>query len=206
MSEDFIPVNPFINAGALVSTYLIYKKFKDKTLSIIKEKSRKLMNNDIIEYDDKLIDEALKMANTNFAICYALKKNNIVGNDIGAEELVKLYSFACSLLIDTIDLANFSFVLSNDGYNVNSHKIIEKDHARIIRVLMAICGTYNDSGDFAIEVGLPAKSGVGGGLLATTNNNIGLATYSPGLDNLGNPIAAKELLKCLSKELNLNIY
>lgn len=71
---------------------------------------------------------------------------------------------------------------------------------------MAICGTYNDSGDFAIEVGLPAKSGVGGGLLATTNNNIGLATYSPGLDNLGNPIAAKELLKCLSKELNLNIY
>lgn len=206
MSEGKKPVNPFINAGALVNTYLIYNKFGDASIDKIMEKVRLLSGNDSIDYDRLVNKESKGRGHGNKAIMYSLQNNNIIPKDVDIFEILYIYGLACFIMVNTRDLAAISYVISNDGYNMDGEKLIDSDHARILRTLMAICGTYDYSGDFAIEIGLPAKSGVGGGMLATTNKGIGLATYCPGLDPSGNSVAGTKMLEYISKSLDLGIY
>lgn len=206
LSEGKKPVNPFINSGALVVTYLLIKKFKDDAFNVVLEKAKSLINRDDLNYDQEFIDTGKPVAFRNLAIINTLKSNNTIGNDVSTEEILDLYFKACCLLVNAKDLANYSFVLSNNGQNSNGKCIIEKSHVKIIKAVMATAGMYDYSGDFAVRVGLPAKSGVGGGILTATNQNIGLATYSPGLDSQGNSLVGIKILEILSKELNLSIY
>ncbi|WP_138159718.1 glutaminase A [Peptoniphilus catoniae] len=199
------PVNPFVNAGAIVTSYLINKKFADKSIDVILEKTRQIMNDDSIDYSREIVDTSMDKADTNFALAYTLKKNKIISQDTDVYNLLKLYCMACAIIIDAEDLAVFSSVLARDGKNLKGDQVIERDHARILRTLMATCGTYDYSMEFALEIGLAAKSGVGGGILAA-NRQIGIGIYSPGLDIRGNSLASIEFLKYFSKKLDLSIY
>ncbi|WP_308533394.1 glutaminase A [uncultured Peptoniphilus sp.] len=206
MGEDKKPINPFINAGAIVTSYLLFKKFADKTVEKIIERTRTLMESPDINYSKSLVETSMAVADSNFAMTYTLKKNKIIGNDISAYDLLLIYCKACSLMINTRELAKFASLLSRGGKNYKGEQIVSEKNAQKLRVLMATCGTYNFAGEFAMDVGLPAKSGVGGGLIATTNKGLGIAAYSPGLDELGNPLAPMKVLKYLSEKLNLSIY
>ncbi len=92
------------------------------------------------------------------------------------------------------------------GVDLSGERLIEQSHATILRTIMANCGTYDYSGDFAIRIGIPAKSGVGGGIMTASKAGYGIAVYCPGLDTHGNSYAGTRMLESISKELGLSIY
>lgn len=205
LSEGKKPVNPFINAGALTSTYLIIKKHGEKSFDIILEKAKELMKNDTLEYDKEFVRTGKPVAFRNLGIINTLKSNGTIENDVSTDDILDLYFKACCILVDAKDLANYSYVLSNGGKR-DDKELIDPEHARILKTVMAVAGMYDYSGDFAVQVGVPAKSGVGGGILAATNKNIGLATYGPGLDAQGNSLTGILMLEYVARELDLTIY
>lgn len=206
LSDGKKPVNPFINSGALVVSYLILKKFGNKSFDVVLHKAKRIFNNSFLEYDKVFVETGKPVAFRNIALINTLKSNGTISNDISSEDILDLYFKACCILVDPKDLANYSFILSNEGKDIQDNQIIEKEHATILKTLMAIAGMYDYSGDFAVEIGIPAKSGVGGGILGATNKGIGIATYSPGLDKQGNSLAGIKLLEHLSKNFDISIY
>ena len=106
-----------------------------------------------------------------------------------------------------MDLANMAFVLSNRGRALGTgEQIIREEYARYVNAVMAICGMYDGSGEFALKVGVPAKSGVGGGIMAVVPSKMGIGLYSPALDPKGNSLAGFKALEILSKKMDLSVF
>lgn len=200
------PINPFVNAGAIMSSYLIYKKFKDKSVDVLFEKAKTLTENKDIDYARELMKLTSNGGENNLALTYILKKHGYIDKETNIEDVLYIYNLACCIMVNTKDLAVLSSIISRNGINLDGKRVMEKYHARILRTLMSICGTYDYSGDFAINIGIPAKSGVGGGIMATTNKDIGVCTFCPGLDRSGNSIAGVKMLEMISKKLDLGYY
>ena len=134
-----------------------------------------------------------------------MKSTGVLDGDV--EEILDLYFKQCSIELDARDLARFGVVLANDGVLPwNGRKVIPKDVCRIVKSIMVTCGMYDASGEFAVNVGIPAKSGVGGGIIATVPRQYGIGIYGPALDEKGNSIAGLKLIKDLSDELDLSIF
>ncbi len=206
MSEDKKPVNPFINSGALTISYLIYDKFGKEGINVVLDKIKKLSDNETIDYDMGIVETVRPTGQANKAIMYTLEKNGIIPISVDIYEVLDIYNKACSIMVNTRDLAKISYVLSSGGYNHKKEKLMDEKHARLIRTLMAVAGMYDSSGDFAVEIGIPAKSGVGGGIIATTQGGYGLATFGPALDKAGNSVSGIKMLEYISEKLKLNIY
>ncbi len=204
--ENGKPVNPFINSGAIMSSYLIFKKFKEKSIEVLFEKAKILTGNEDLDYAEELIKIAGKGGDNNLALTYILKKHGSIDKETKIEDVLNIYNLACCLMVNTRDLAVLASIISRKGIGLDGKRVMEEDHARILRTLMSICGTYDYSGDFAINIGIPAKSGVGGGIMAATNKDIGLCTFCPGLDSSGNSVAGVKMLEMISRELKLGYY
>lgn len=204
--EDNIPVNPYVNAGALTVSYLLYKKYGDKAIDKVLEKIRILAENPEIDIDEEVVKTSEHAGYANKAMIFSLQNKGPISKGVDVFDVLSIYNRACCIRVSTRDLAKMSFVLSNDGKNRKGDQLIDPDHARISRTLMALCGTYDYSGDFAVDVGLGAKSGVGGGIMTSTNSCLGIATYGPKLDSRGNSVVGIEMLKYLAEKLNLSIY
>ena len=204
--ENGKPVNPFINSGAIMSSYLIFKKFKEKSIDVLFEKAKILTDNEDIDYARELFKIAGKGGDNNLALTYILKKHGSIDKETKIEDVLYIYNLACCLMVNTRDLAVLASIISRNGIGLDGKRVMEEDHARILRTLMSICGTYDYSGDFAINIGIPAKSGVGGGIMAATNKDIGLCTFCPGLDSSGNSVAGVKMLEMISRELKLGYY
>ncbi|MDO5027636.1 MAG: glutaminase A [Bacillota bacterium] len=205
-AEDNIPVNPYVNAGALTTCFLLYKKYGDSAVDLILEKISSLADNPKIAIDQEVVRASSHAGYANKAMIFSLQNKGPISKDVDVFKILDIYNQACSIAVSTKDLAKLSYILSNNGKNPKGDQVIAKDHARISRTLMALCGTYDYSGDFAIDVGLGAKSGVGGGIMTSTNCGLGLATYGPKLDARGNSIVGIEMLKYISERLELKIY
>lgn len=206
MSDVKKPVNPFINAGALVTSYLIYKKYGDRSVEIVLDKVKEITGNPDLYIDEEVIKSSIAGGQANKAMIFSLQNNNVISKEVDVFDVLNIYNNACSIMVNTKDLAMASYVLSSGGYNLESKRLMDENHARILRTLMATSGLYDYAGDFAVDVGLPAKSGVGGGIMATTNKGIGVATYGPNLDSRGNSVVGIKMLEYLSRELELKIY
>jgi len=127
--------------------------------------------------------------------------------DGNIEEHIEIYFKQSSIEVTTIDVAKIASVLANNGKDVfNGEEIIPADIARIAKTFMVTCGMYNASGEFAIQAGIPAKSGVGGGIMATVPKIYGIGVVGPSLDDKGNSIAGVRVLRDLSADLNLSIF
>ena len=101
----------------------------------------------------------------------------------------------------------FGSVLANDGVTPwNGERLMSRETCRIVKTIMVTCGMYDASGEFAVHIGIPAKSGVGGGILATVPRRMGIGVYGPALDKKGNSLAGIHVLKDLSEELDLSIF
>lgn len=206
LSDKNIPVNPFINAGAIVCTSLLFEKYGEKTFDIILDKLKKMSANDDMKESEMIFKSENATSHANRALTYIMVYKGIISKDISVEDMLQVYFKCCSILSSTKDLAMMSFTLSNDGMNIKGEQVVEKRKVRLIRTLMATCGTYDYSGDFAIKVGVPAKSGVGGGIMLASKHKMGIAAYSPGLDSHGNSLASMRLLSFISNRLSLDIY
>ena len=134
-----------------------------------------------------------------------MKSSNILEGDV--EEVLDIYFKQCSIEATAKDLARFSAVIANDGIAPwNDEVLISREVCRIVKTIMVTCGMYDASGEFAVHVGVPAKSGVGGGIIATVPRRFGIGIYGPALDSKGNSSGGVHILKDLSEELELSIF
>lgn len=198
-------INPMINAGAIALCTIIDGKSYDEKFSRLLALARKLSGNPELNINRAVYLSEKATGNKNRALAYMLKAYSMIDGDI--EEVLDMYFKACSIEVNCRDLANIAFVLSNHGQTAGEKEpIISKDHARYVKAIMTICGMYDGSGEFALNVGIPAKSGVGGGIMASVPSRMGIGIYSPSLDKKGNSLAGVKALELLSQRLNLSIF
>ncbi|MBM9535702.1 glutaminase [Desulfobulbus alkaliphilus] len=134
-----------------------------------------------------------------------MKSTGIIEDNVNS--LLDVYFRLCSVEVNCTNIARMAAVLSFDGRAPwSNERMFVSKTARIVKAVMTTCGMYDGSGEFAVDVGLPGKSGVGGGIMAISPQRLGIAVFGPGLDVKGNSLAGWKLLECLSDELDLSIF
>ena len=179
-------INPMINAGAIALCTLIKGSTSREKTNRILEFTRKLAKNDLIEIDTVVYLSEKATGNKNRALAYMLNAYKMINEDV--EELLDCYFSACSIKVNCKDLANIAFALAHCVPN----EIINEEDARFVNAILSTCGMYDGSGEFALNVGVPAKSGVGGGIMAVVPYRMGIGVFSPALDEKGNSVAGKK--------------
>ena len=192
-------INPMINAGAIALCTLIKGDTYKEKIARLLDFTRKLAKNDSLEIDEDVYRSEKKTGNKNRALAYMLNAYKMIDEDV--EELLDCYFSACSIKVSCKDLANIAFVLAHCDRG-----IIKEEDARFVNAILSTCGMYDGSGDFALSVGVPAKSGVGGGIMAIVPHRMGIGVYSPALDKKGNSVAGNRILELLSSKLQLSIF
>ncbi|WP_374719604.1 glutaminase A [Parageobacillus toebii] len=199
------PLNPMINAGALAVTHMIAGASVEERFERLLQFVRTLAGNPTISYSEEVARSEFKTAFLNRSLCYFLKQHGIINEDV--EELMDLYTKQCAIEMTCIDLARIGLVFAMDGRDpFTDEQIMPLDVARICKTFMVTCGMYNASGEFAIKIGIPAKSGVSGGILAAVPGRFGIGIFGPALDEKGNSITGMKLLELLSKAYSLSIF
>ncbi len=199
------PYNPMINAGAIVTTSLIYGENEEDKFQRILNFIKRATNNPNIGLNEEVYISEKETGDRNRALAYFMKSNGMLEGNI--EEILDLYFKQCSIEANALDLAMFGSVLANDGVTPwSGERLISRENCRIVKTIMVTCGMYDASGEFAVRIGVPAKSGVGGGIVATVPRWMGIGIYGPALDKKGNSLAGTNLLKDLSQELDLSIF
>ena len=123
------------------------------------------------------------------------------------EDILDCYFKACSICVTCKDLAMIAHIFANHGVHpVTGEQMFPAEYAKYVNATMATCGMYDGSGEFALKVGFPAKSGVGGGIMAVVPTDMGIGIFAPALDSKGNSVAGIQLLERLSKRLYLSIF
>lgn len=200
--NDSRPYNPLINSGALAMCSLLLDKISFKE---ILRYARAIMSDPKVDIDKKVFESEMKTCSRNRSIAYLLESKGIITTDV--EETLKLYTKMCSLSVTAESLANLGKKLANDGVsNTTGTRFMSARTARIVKTLMLTCGMYDGSGTFAIRVGIPTKSGVGGGLLSVSDKRAGIGVFGPSLDEKGNSVAGCKLLREISNVLRLNLF
>ena len=201
------PRNPMVSIGAIATIALLYEIYKENTFEVILNHLKNITGNSKLYYSEEILVPEMAGAYSNISGIHLMIQAGTLSKDTKIKEVIEIYYKCCTIMVNTIELAQFSHLLSNDGYHIVKKKqLYTPENVQILRSVMAHSGMYNHSGEFAASVGLPAKSGVGGGVLACTKCKLGIAAFSPRLDEAGNSIVAVKSLEYLSKKLNLSIY
>lgn len=199
------PFNPMINAGAIATTSMIKGNSTDEKIERILELAKKLAHNPDIKINENVYLSEKATGDRNRSLAYFMKSYNVIEGKV--DDVIDLYFKQCSIEVTCKDIANMGCVLANDGISTKTgERIVSKHICRIVKTIMSTCGLYDASGEFAVHIGIPAKSGVGGGILASVPHKMGIGVYGPSLDEKGNSIAGIQILKELSEKLDLNIY
>ena len=198
------PSNPMINAGAIAVSGCITGTQEERIRKVLSMACR-CMGVPAIERDGQVFQCEVDTGHRNRALAHMMQDNGVL--DAPLEEHLQLYYHACSMLVDCEMLSYFGALLSNGGKLPGGEaQIFSPDTARLLRTLMASCGLYDHSGEFAWQVGLPAKSGSAGGIMACAPGKLGIGTFSPLLDSTGNSICGVKALEYLSRVMSLSIY
>lgn len=198
------PYNPMINSGAIAISDMIVDKDGVSRRDRIIELFSTYMNKTTRIDQDVFLSEK-KTAHRNRSIAHLLKHFAIVSDDI--EGSLDLYFQQCSILANTEDLSMMAATLANGGIQPISKKVaLQNEYVPDVLSLMFTCGMYDTSGEWAYTVGLPAKSGVSGGLLVVVPGKMGIASYSPLIDKQGHSIRGIKAIKEFVSHFNLNIF
>jgi glutaminase len=198
------PLNPMINAGAIVTTSLVAgdtaaEKFATVHAGLNAFAAREL------DLDDAVFESELETGDRNRALAYLTLSAGTLGSDV--DVATGAYFRQCSLTVTARDLAVMAVTLANGGLNpVSGERVVGEDVARWTSAVMASCGMYDASGDWLLRVGLPAKSGVGGGIVAVQPHQFGIGTFSPRLDERGNSVRGIAMLEALSSGYGLHVF
>lgn len=199
------PFNPFINAGAITVASCINGSNSDEKFERFLSFIRKLCSNDEIALNESVYLSEKSTGDRNRALAYYLKASGILEGNV--EECLDFYFKMCSVNVTAVDIAQMSAVLANHGTHPGTNEVlIPADSAKAIRALMLTCGMYDGSGEFAMTVGFPAKSGVGGGIAAALVDRMGIGVYGPALNEKGNSIGGIKILEYLSQKLDFNLF
>lgn len=196
------PSNPLINAGALVVTNIIANKLKFENML---EFTRRVCSDADIDVNDETYQSEMNNISRNRSIAYLLESKKDIEGDV--EKTLALYTRMCSMTVTAKSLANLAALLANDGrVPITGQRLIDHKSAQIVKTIMLTCGMYDGSGEFAVRVGIPTKSGVGGGLMSVVDSRMGIGIFGPALDKKGNSVAGQEVLEFLSSELDLHLF
>lgn len=203
--ENGIPRNPFINAGAIVTTDSLVSIHKQNTFKYILDFIRKVSNDETINYDENIYNSELAHGFRNFALINMIKSYNNINNEIN--DVISTYFKQCSIMMSPSQLAKAMLFLANHGTNpLTNESILTESKAKRINSLMLTCGHYDASGDFAYKVGLPGKSGVGGGIVAIVPKKMAICVYSPRLNAQGNSLIGTKALELFTTKTGLSIF
>lgn len=204
--EQGIPRNPFINAGAIVVTDIILAGHEPKeTIGEILHFIRHLAEDEDILIDPAVARSEAETGFRNIALANYMRAFGNLHNP--AEQTLGVYFHQCAIAMSTMQLARAGLYLANGGINpLNGITVVSKERARRINAIMLTCGHYDGSGDFAFRVGLPGKSGVAGGILAIVPGKAAIATWSPGLDTVGNSKLGTRALEMLVERTGWNVF
>ena len=203
--ENGIPRNPFINAGAIVTTDTLVSIHKKYTFKFILDFIKKVANDDTITYDKDIYKSELENGFKNFALINMIKSYNNIHNKI--DTVINTYFKQCSIMMSTSQLAQSMQYIANHGVNpLTNERLISISKAKRTSSLMLTCGHYDASGDFAYKVGLPGKSGVGGGIVAIVPQKMSICVYSPKLNAQGNSLIGTKALELFTSKTGLSIF
>ena len=204
--EHGIPRNPFINAGAIAVTDLVSAGHQPReSIGEILRFIRFLSGDETIVIDEAVAKSETHTGHKNFALAHYMKA---CGNLTGPVDLtLGVYFHHCAIAMNCIQLAMAGRFLAQGGRHPDTGKqVISADRARRVNALMLTCGHYDGSGDFAFRVGLPAKSGVGGGILAIVPGKASIAAWSPGLNEYGNSLLGTLALEKLADAMGWSVF
>ncbi|PJE79862.1 Glutaminase 2 [invertebrate metagenome] len=202
--ENGIPRNPFINAGALVVTDILLD-YLDSPKQDYLDFVRQLSGDIDVHYDDQVYRSEFDHGSRNAALCHYLKCFGNINNDI--DRILDCYFHQCSLAMSCLNLSRAFQFIAHDGIHRAFNKpIVSKLQARRINSLMMTCGTYDEAGEFSFRVGLPCKSGVGGGIVAIIPRQMSLCVWSPELDTKGNSLPGLAALQYFVEHTGHSVF
>ncbi|MES5896460.1 glutaminase [Bacillus cereus group sp. RP43] len=208
------PFNPMINAGAITVASLLPGTSAQEKLESIYALIGKMINKRPA-INEKVFQSEWQTAHRNRALAYYLKENGFLESNV--EEALEVYLKQCSIEMNTEDIALIGLILAHDGYHpIRKEQVLPKEVARLTKALMLTCGMYNASGKFAAFIGLPAKSGVSGGIMTLVpsrsggelmfQGGCGIGIFGPAIDECGNSLAGSMLLERIAQEWDLSIF
>ncbi|MCC5645753.1 glutaminase A [Nostoc sp. CHAB 5824] len=198
------PYNPMVNAGAIATADLIKGKNSTERLKRLLEMFKRYTGRE----HDINVPVFLSEKSTGYrnrAMAYLMLNFGMISDKI--DETLDLYFQQCSILVNAKDLAMLAATLANGGINpVTKERAIDERYVQDVISIMLTCGMYDASGEWAYRVGIPAKSGVGGGITAVVPGKLGIGTFSPPLDAKGNSIRGIKVCEYLSKDFGLHLF
>lgn len=205
INHDKHPLNPFVNIGAIETTSLIKGESSDTRFSRLLTFIKNICDDDDISLNDDIYQSESKTGDINRSLAYYLKGNHMLSGDV--DEILEVYFKQCSLNVTTGDIARMASVLANKGVTPwDNKRLISEESATLVKSIMTTAGLYDESGEFSAHVGIPGKSGVGGGLMGVSPNRYGIGVFSPPLDKSGNSVAGVKLLRDVVTHLSLNMF
>ena len=199
-----IPRNPFINAGSIVVADTLLTVLEDPKEDLLKF-VRKLCADDNIYYDEDVANSEKKHGYRNKALVNYMKSLGNIYND--TEKVLEFYFYQCSLMMNCEQLAKAFMLFANEGKHFQTHEsVIDPQSVKRINSIMQTCGFYDEAGEFSFRVGLPGKSGVGGGIVAVHPGHYSVAVWSPMLNSKGNSALGMKALEELTTLTGLSIF
>jgi len=203
-NENGIPRNPLINAGAIVICDMLISNLKNPKKEFL-EYVRNISSNHAINYCEFTAKSEADIGYRNKALCYFLKSFGNIENE--PNEVLDFYFYMCSILMSCQELTKtFIFLADSNLCPSHQNKSFGFSEAKRVNAIMQTCGFYDESGDFAFKVGLPGKSGVGGGIVALYPGNYCIAVWSPKLNPKGNSYRGMKFLEHFTTETELSIF
>lgn len=202
--EQGIPRNPFINSGALVIADILVETLDNPKGEFI-DFVREMAGTTDVDYNYAVANSEEEHGYRNRAMANMLKSYGNIKSDV--EEVLDFYFHQCSIEMSCEQLANAFLIFANRGSKPGrKEKVITKQHSQRINALMQTCGFYDEAGEFAFRVGLPGKSGVGGGIVAVYPGEYSVAVWSPRLNKQGNSVLGMKTLELLTTKTGMVIF
>ena len=199
------PHNPMVNAGALATTDLVRGGSSDHKFERILAVLRACAGDEQLTVDKRTLAREMRTADRNRATAYLMRAEGMLDADV--EELLELYLRQCSVHVTCAQLATMAATLANGCVNPwTAERTLPRNRVRDLLSVMYTCGMYDAAGAWAYEIGVPAKSGVSGGILAVVPGKMGIGVYSPGLDAYGNSVRGVAVCRAISERLGLHVF
>ena len=203
-NDSGIPRNPYINAGALVVADVLVSSFSNAKAALLAF-LHEITGNSEIDFDHVVAASERSEGYRNYAIVNYLKSFGNIENDV--EEVLDFYFHQCSIAMSCKELANAFIIFANNGTTIGSDReFLTGRQVKRVNALMQTCGFYDEAGEFSFEVGLPGKSGVGGGIVAVHPDRFAVAVWSPPLNPKGNSALGMASLERLTTLTGFSIF
>jgi glutaminase len=199
------PHNAMINSGALVAASLVAGRDVDEKVDRILERYRAYAGNPELAVDQRILRQELRSNDRNLGLCFIMRSLGMITGNI--DEVVETYLSACSITVTAAELSVMGATLANGGENpLTGERAVDREHVRDIVSVMMTCGMYDAAGQWANDVGIPAKSGVSGDIVCVLPRYFGFGVYSPGLDVHGNSVRGVNLCREMSETFGLHVF